>query len=345
MMLVCDAADCPLATDGRCLEGFEEPNECPHTHEADENDGLKAKEPVQNDTGESATAADEIVDIVESKENPAVLDLGGNESLSISGAEGVAARYGARVVLVSGAYFSGKTCLVAGIYGLFHDGSAADWSFMGSTSLVALDARYHAKRAITGLEGPDSQRTRDEDMRLLDLRIAGPDGGVNLMFSDVRGEYFEDIVNGRPVNEVISLAARTDLLIIVLDGSRLADRFGRNSVVSFARQLIGGLTEPGGIRGGVPVALVVTKADKVDKAARAWLDDQLEGLAEFASQRELGTADRFVVAAFPGPDHPEPVGMVSLLEWLLADRSPAPRVPIGDDPQGTRSFLRGAVGD
>lgn len=345
MTLVCEEPGCPLATDGRCLEGLDDPSQCPHTREADEEDGAQVEEPGQVEPDEPAVAADAIGEIVQEEVgDPPVVDLGGEQSLSMTEAEPVAARYAARVVLVAGAFFSGKTALVAGLYGLFLDGPAAGWNFAGSTSLVALDARYQGKRASTGLNEPDSQRTRDEDMRLLDLRLAGVGGRVNLMFSDVRGEYFEDVVGGRPVSEAVSLAARTDLTLILLDGGELADRFARGAEITFARQLIGGLTEAGGLRPGLPVALVVSKADKLDNDARLWLDQRLDGLAEFATERGMGTVERFVTAAFPKAELPEHVGLASLLEWLLARHSRPARAPVAEDPQGVRAFLRGPAG-
>lgn len=341
-MMICEQAGCPVAADGRCLEGFADPDQCPHTHKENDSEGLEPEKPDQDETPDAVASDHELDDLVEQAELPAVVALGGHESLSVGEAEDVAARHAARVVLVAGAFGSGKTCLVAGLYGEFLAGKAADWSFMGSTSLMALDARYHGTRAVTELEQPDSQRTRDEDMRLLDLRLAGPEGPVNLMFCDVRGEYFEDVVSGRPVSDAVRLAARADLLLVALDGSRLADRYERSTVISFARQLVGGLTETGGLGPGIPMALVVTKADKLEEDGGDWLAEQLDGLAEFATQRGLGTVGRFVTAAFPDASHPKPLGIIPLLEWLLADRSPSPRGPVVDNSGYTRSYLRGA---
>jgi hypothetical protein len=345
MTLVCEQDGCPLAADGRCLEGLEDPAQCPHTQEVDGSDGPQTEELEDTETPETAAAVDHSDDaLVEAAAAPAMVDLAGDQSLSISEAEAVAARYAASVVLVAGAFFSGKTTLVAGLYGLFLDGPAADWNFAGSTSLVALDARYHGKRAVTGLTEPESQRTRDEDMRVLDLRLAGPSRRVNLMFSDVRGEYFEDVVSGRPVGDAVSLASRTDLLIVLLDGEHLADRYERGPTISFARQLIGGLTEPGGLRRGLPIALVVSKADKLGDDDDVWLDEQVDQLAEFAAQRGMGNVERFATAAFAKADHPENLGLARLLEWLVADRSPEPRAPVPDNPEGVRSYLRGPAG-
>lgn len=337
MTLVCSEPGCPLATDGRCLESFDDPRECPHTTEvADERaeTGAEAAE-----TGELAPASK-----VEEPLAADIVDLAGDQSMSISEADAVAARYGANVVLVGGAFESGKTSIVAGLYGLFLENEVAGWSFAGSNCLVALDARYHGKRASSGLSQPHSPRTRDEDMRLLDLRLARDGRIVNLMFSDVRGEYFEAVVGGQPVADAVSLAARADLAMVLLDGKRLADPYRRAGEVTFVRQLIAGLTEPGGVRAGLPLALVVSKVDELADDQYAWVDMQLDVLSEFAVERGFARADRYLTAAFAKAQADELQGMPDLLEWLVTDRTATSAKPVPADPPGLRTYLRGPFG-
>jgi hypothetical protein len=338
MTLVCSEPGCPLATDGRCLESVEDPRECPHTTEV-------ADEPGENGGVAEAEELVEPADEAEEMAEVETIDLGGDQSLSISEAEPVAARYGATVVVVvGGAFESGKTSIVAGLYGLFLEKEVAGWSFAGSNCLVALDARYHGKRASSGLSEPASARTRDEDMRLLDLRLARAGRVVNLMFSDVRGEYFEAVVGGQPVAEAVSLAARADLAIVLLDGKRLADPYGRAREVTFGRQLIAGVTEPGGARAGLPLALVVSKVDELADEQQAWVDEQLEVLGQVAVERGFASVERHLTAAFAKAEADEHQGMPGLLEWLVADRMPPRTVPEPAGPPGLRSYLRGRSG-
>jgi hypothetical protein len=350
MSRLCEEPGCPLLTDGRCLENYDNGVGCPHVREDDSDpsvadqstagpeEQLKTPPPPEADA-EVEEDVDEFIGQVASEAESAPVELGGDLSMSLAESEAIAARYGARVVLVCGPFSSGKTSLVAGLYGLFLDGPPRGWSFAGSTSLMAIDRRFHAKRAATGFSEPDQAGTREDDMRLLDLRLSRRGRRISLMFSDVRGEYFEDITAGRPVEEAVPLAWRADLAAFVVNGDDINDLSRRAGAMHLMRLLIGGMTESGGLRPDTPFAVVVSKADRVEATAVTWFEQQAEGLVAFAQSRGLGEAHTFVTAAFPDASTPGQTGLEGLLDWMTAPSAPVESAA-RPEPAGLRTFLR-----
>src|SRR5262249_34294375 len=161
------------------LEGFDPPSECPHVlHEAP-----AVEEPTGSETEPRSDVELSGGDEGAKLDEPTV-ELGGGESLTLPLADQVATRYGAQVVLIAGDFQSGKTTLLAELYGRFLRGPYEGWSFAGSDCIRALDMRYHGTREGSGLAHPDVPRTEDEEMRLVDLRVDRGGTHVPLMLSD-----------------------------------------------------------------------------------------------------------------------------------------------------------------
>jgi hypothetical protein len=327
----CEADGCPVLESGRCLEGFENPTECPHaTRRTPQED----QEPEPE--SESTT---ELTEDGEKEPSQNAIELGGGESLTLPQSDRLANRHGGRVVLVAGEFQSGKTTLVAELYGRFLKGPYGDWSFAGSDCLRALDDRYHGTRESSGLTHPDVPRTEDEEMRLVDLRIHRDGKRLPLMLSDIRGELFDGIVGGGPVAKVVPLAARADRLMILIDGEQVANDFKRSVVLTWSKQLIGGLTEAGGIDTGTPTAIVLSKADLVDDEHSQWFAEEAEDLRQLALERGCGPTEIFMVAARPDASPHEPIDLHPLFEWLTAGSAEVAEMPINDKDVG-RSFWR-----
>jgi Double-GTPase 2 len=335
----CEQDGCPIAEDGRCFENFPDGEGCPHRRlsadptdpdargqSSDEGADLEAESRLEQQPEE--TASDNDSDHI---------DLGGDQSLSLSEAGAVAAAYGARVVLVAGEHKAGKTTLVAEFYARFLEGAYQEWEFAGAETLIALDRRYHGARVASGLDAPDTGRTEEEDMRLLDLRIRSDQTLMPLLFSDIRGESFDNVAQGAPVSNEISLARRTDRTMILVNGKRINDPFKRAEAISWTRQLIGGLTEPGGLPRDRPLAIVLAKADIVEEAAQAWFLERAEQLRQLALDRGCGPTEIFVTAARPVQEPHVPKGLGPLFSWIVQPGDQAVGIP-PPPPRPDRSF-------
>jgi hypothetical protein len=323
--------------DGRCLEGLGE--ECPHRQWADEAEATESGVAA----GVAAVASNDEEDGATEPARPDAteeehIELGGGYSITVREAEELAQAHGAHVVLIAGEFRCGKTTLVAEIYGRFLRGPYCSWTFAGSRTLYALDRRYHTTRDGSGLDQPDMPRTREEEMRVLDLRLVREDRRVPLMFSDVRGELFDNISQGAAVESEVPLAARANEVVALLNGFKVKDRFQRAEALNLFRQLIAGLAEDGGVTAGTPLAIVLSKRDLLDEADLEWFDEHETKLRELAERAGYGPVAVFRVAARPADAPHEPEGLEGLFDWLCEARRDSADLDPRDQLDVTRTY-------
>ncbi|MBF4563128.1 GTPase domain-containing protein [Microbacterium sp. VKM Ac-2870] len=320
--LACSQTACPLRDDGTCLDGFTDPTECPNI--------LHASDDVAGDSSgidEDLTSLDFSLD--EGLENDfepgdaaaaPTSYIGGDEALSMSEAGDVTASRPSAVILVAGDYASGKTTLVVELWAQFLDGSFNGWDFAGSRTLSAFDRRHLPARLSSGRTEATTERTQDDDMRLLHLELAaGPSRRASLLFSDVKGEFFGDLVDGQPVAESVPLAKRADLCVLVIDGEHLKQPADRAGSLWRSRLMLGALTEAGGLLPGTPLLITISKSDLLSRSARDEVEAAVEPLRRFASDRNLVPEIAFI-SARPDDAQDAPRGLESVLEWATRDR-------------------------
>jgi hypothetical protein len=328
---VCSQPGCPIAEDGRCLDGFPDGKGCPNLAD----DGRAP--PTEPELPEA-----EFSDVVlgpRSEEPPVeeeFIELGGDQSLSLLEADEVAARWGARVILLAGEYDFGKTTLVSQLYGQFLKGRFHGSTFAGSRCLMALDRRHQSSRGPGGKPKPG--HTTDEGMRLLDFQVVTREGlRVTLLLTDIQGEFVRSVIDSAPVSDELPIAARADRVAVLVNGAQVGDPYNRQVAVQRARLLIGSLTEPGGFPSGRPIALVLTKCDLVSDEGLAWFAEKALELEQFAQSRGSGATTTIVTAAQPDEPPHKPTGLDLFLEWLL---EPDPHPPVVAMPRSERDDER-----
>lgn len=319
----CVQPECPLAVNGTCLEGFDRPQEeCPHIGPTervadpspDQSDGTVVAVGAQ---AESSAAEDD------SESRGTVLDLGGDEALSLVEGDDLTAKCRCTVVLVAGEFESGKTTLLVELFAKFLISPFADWSFGGSRTLRAFDHRHKTARVSSGAARASTERTQDDDMRLLHLRLGRHDNGraappsemQDILVSDVRGEFFENVINGGDIAVEVPLADRADCCVVLIDGSLLAMPQSRHEAFFRIRQLVGGLTSPGGIRDGVPLAVICSKADLLPPDQTDDVTALLSDLNGWCESRSLHPTN-ILVSARPADPSRNEQGLGELLRWI-----------------------------
>lgn len=266
-----------------------------------------------------------------------VLD-GGDAALSIEEANLVATEFGTTVVLIAGGQSTGKTTMGVTIWSQFLEGPFADFRFAGSRTLDAFDQRHFASRVSSGNSHAETERTESEDMRVLHLRVASASQDVvDLMLSDIRGEFFEDLINGLPpTGGLLPLVRRADKVLVIVDGDRVAAAADRQTAIREARLLIGRLTDPGWMDSDTPLQVTLTKLDLIDsEATLAWYGDQETKLVRFAHDRGLVNVTAARISA-----RPTPIGFEDLLVWIVAPAYRPELVRVAT-PQSGRVFLTG----
>jgi hypothetical protein len=130
--VICSNRLCRLAHDGKCLEGYEDLEKCPNY----------GREPVE---GEDDEAADEerLEDAFDG------IRLADALPLATGRASRLLAILPSRMLGIIGAYDSGKTSVIAGLYDLFQMGPVSGLTFAGSSTLHGLELICHDARAAS----------------------------------------------------------------------------------------------------------------------------------------------------------------------------------------------------
>lgn len=253
---------------------------------------------------------------------PAMVYLGGDEALTVEESDRITANTAAPILLLAGEIESGKTTLLAELYGRFLEGPLAGWDFAGSETLMAFEEALKASMEESGNEEARTERTVYTNIRLLHYCLSRQDtrDRIDLLATDVRGELFEHIANGVPVGDEVPIARRADRVVVVLDGAKVGDKFKRANVVSSTVQLVGGLCAAGGLRPKTPLLFVLSKVDLAGIQGVAFFKEkcgeQLIPLAESAGM----VATALEIAARPSGGA-TPIGLEEFLRWSGQPRS------------------------
>lgn len=288
----CTNADCNLAADGKCVEGYELA-ECPHIGQLSIDDIAETDD----------AAAIEAAAVPPPSEPP--LELSPGEALHRQDASKLQGCRISRSIGVIGPHDSGKTSLIAGIFDLLQEGPVSGVSFAGSSSLIGFERICHLARAASKRAEPHTARTTvgaDATFFHLDLN-QGEAGIISLFIGDRSGEDYLG------ANDEIALAdqffeiRRADCITLLVNGAHLADQTKRHEVKATAPQIVDALVEAGAIRSGSRMAVVLTKKDAVIASLQPdRVTKDFEGLVEAirnANGTHFGEVKPFVVAASP----------------------------------------------
>jgi hypothetical protein len=247
------------------------------------------------------------------------------DALTLEQARQLSGRRGARLVLVMGEAGTGKTALFAALWQrLIEQDGLAGHRLAGSRTALGFERRAHWQRLDCGQSEARFPPTPPGDAVLLHLRVRRPDGErVELLLSDLAGEQFERVREGRPLRAEIPWAARADRFVIIVDGEALS-RAGESEIaVTRVERLLRSLQTASAVRERARVALVLTKADTLSAAGESAVARHESPLADVA--RESDPEATWIRTAALAPAGADPQGLGALTAWLCGtDRSQAP---------------------
>lgn len=324
--LTCSNADCSLASDGKCVEGYEIA-ECPHAGRISIDDIPEAEEPEF---------------VVTQPEPPIALASG--EALDRDRASILQRRRVSRSIGLIGPNDSGKTSLIAGIYDLLQERPLSGVAFAGSSTLLGFEKVCHLARAASRRNAPHTERTsRGVDATFFHLDLYQEEVGLTSLFiGDRSGEDYLAATDQISQADQFFEIRRADCVTLLVNGAQLADSGLRHEVRAAAPQMVDALVEAGAIRAGCRLAIVLTKKDSVIASPHAErVQKDFDGLVKSIGASHagyLGEVRPFVIAASPKDcervARGEGVGDL-LLFWLRAN---PPAVALGDD--APRNFER-----
>lgn len=264
----CSKPDCQVSITGSCAEGHDPLASCPNF----------GQEPIEDEDEFDESFIDE-------EENPSTdhpgVRLPDGEALTPDALERFKLGAPVSVISIIGDSHSGKTTLLCSLYDRFLRGPFSDHLFSGSRSLVALEKRLHFSRIDSGRSTPETQRTSISDgLRYFHFSVSHtemPSMKLHIMLSDRAGESYKQARDNTTLVKQLIEIPSADRVVILLDGSKVADPIERAGAIQAVRQTLRVLLDNGALNSSSIVQVVTTKFDLlVNHAEGQELNDILE---------------------------------------------------------------------
>lgn len=245
----CKQEGCTAGQDGKCLEGFDDLQKCPHFEFFETAPpGVESRE--EASTQEVSPAEPEA---------PIMVNLPEGKKLEPDSAKWITMAWPTRLIIVAGAADSGKTTLLAGLYERFNKVPFAGYVFAGSRTLPGFEQRCHLARLASWASKPDTERTKQWIERdLLHLRVRVEDlsrPAQDMLFSDLPGEKFRALRDSVEEAKRMVMLRRADHFVLLIDGEKLADPGRRQGAYSDGTLILQSCSDAGmlGLRSRVDI--------------------------------------------------------------------------------------------
>ena len=271
MVLKCGRANCTVAETEECLLN-NDPASCPERVTVDDGSGLNGPEKEYFPPSRACTLRD---------------------------AQSLMARGYMQIVGVLGEPDAGKTACLVSLYLLLGRNRLDGFGFADSTTLRGFEEISRGARRWNRAHPPEelthhTRLTGDRSASFLHLRLARTEGAIDLLLSDLPGEWTKELISKRRVDRLAFLK-RADVIWLVIDGGRLrrseTRQASRHGIKLLAERLGTFLSDM-----KPPLIFVVTRRDQ------GVLED--ESLAELRAigEREGFDSDVVEVACFADAD-------------------------------------------
>ena len=312
---ICANRECRIVQGGKCVEGHDDLAKCP----------FYGREPEEVDDGPDDDDQD-ATDAFDGTHLPDALPLERGR------ADNVLAMLPSRMIGVIGAYDSGKTSVIAGLYDLFQMGPVSDVTFAGSSTLHGLEIICHDARVASERDEPHSERTKRGEVRFYHIDVRRDGAIQSMLIADRSGEEYEEVadlaVNATGMFEL----RRADVVTVLVDGRRLASPSDRADVMGAIPLIIRGMVENGAFVRRPNLAIVLTKDDAVQASPRKERVEQdfraIVGGVREAFAGHFGEFGSFVTSASPRDTNVvRGAGLGEMLEFWMKP---------GAEPKGVR---------
>ncbi|WP_133645219.1 TRAFAC clade GTPase domain-containing protein [Paraburkholderia flava] len=249
--VICANRQCRVAGDGKCLEGYEELSRCPYYGRelgAEAGDASSHEEHQEN-----------TFDGIRLQDASALQTPRANRVLTI---------LPSRMIGVIGAYDSGKTSVIAGLYDLFQNGPVSGALFAGSSTLHGLELICHDARVASNRDEAHSERTKRGEVQFYHVDVRQDGELRSLLIADRSGEEYEEVADLASNASAMFELRRADVITILVDGRRLASPVERADTMGAIPLILQGMVENGAFARKPNIAIVLTKDDVVQVSAR-----------------------------------------------------------------------------
>lgn len=212
------------------------------------------------------------------------------QGLTLSEARALANETYAHLIGLLGEFDVGKTSLVASIYVLAAHRMLTDFTFKSSLTIPALEERAEFARSwVDGKPGgapPHTVLGDKEFPPLLHLALMSGSEPVHLLFTDLPGEWTEELVARADAAAQFQFLHRCDCILIALDCKKLQDL--RESEVRRLKILFERLASMQ-LDPDIPIFLVLTKFDLVGQVVPPAVDDILRDAQKIGYKPSIAT--------------------------------------------------------
>ena len=267
--LICNQEGCPLRTQGTCLEGVDDPHDCPHVKAQNVPDQLAAETSTEDeDTDLLAQPAD-------------WMSLSGGYELTVREADTITLQYDTRLVVFAGEPDAGKTTLMATIYELLSRGTVSQHRFAGTESILAFERACFPSRIASGNLKPTTTHTKHMRPRFYHLSLLDESDEAHtkrhFLFADISGEAFLRASDTEEEAHKLHFIKRANRFVLLLDGEKLASRTKRQDVVQRGLLVLRSLVAVGILNKQSSIQVIFSKLDCLDKT-----DSNVLGFLQYA---------------------------------------------------------------
>jgi len=327
-MPLCKLADCPVAKDGRCLEG--RGADCPNLVQDSDVPEVIAPPPTTAQVSKPPSVTFE--------------PLPGRTPLDVAEARRFARRGPCMVVALAGMPECGKTSLLARLHQLFQAGPIAGFDFAGSHSLPHFEEmnwRATIESGESGLQMTRSSSQFDNSFLHLAVRSTVRGSRVELLLNDIAGETFKKAVATQLDCEKLLALARADHLVVMIDGAALAAPELRHHHIEQVGDFLQRVLQGGqcGLRTALHV--VISKLDKL--RGHEAVADGLQEDFEVRLRAAVGSLSFWRIAARPMDDSlptKERIGQLFAFWAETTHRYPTAALPTVPRSAWERDFCR-----
>lgn len=257
---VCSNPECQVAETGVCEKGIELLEACPD-YSAEEVEGL---DPGNGDNEDKSS--DEDVTLIS------------NELISEKLISNFRGRFPTQTVVLIGEQKTGKTTLLAALYGLLCKAPLGNRSFAGSRTLFSFAERNRLALKNSKLDVPTTPRTsRADPVGFFHLCLKTDKLTTDLLISDRSGEAFEAASVDTALMTNLTELALADRVCFLLDADRLTNIETRANYKRVFRQSIQALLDNAKIPRSAAIEILVTKIDRLsEKIEGRYLDAEID---------------------------------------------------------------------
>ncbi|ESY85779.1 hypothetical protein X739_16125 [Mesorhizobium sp. LNHC220B00] len=197
----------------------------------------------------------------------------------------------AQTVVLIGEQKTGKTTLMAALYGLFCKGPVGGLEFVGSHTLYSFAERNHLAMVRPDRAAPTTPRTSiAEAVGYFHLKVRNGENASDVIVSDRSGETFEAARVDTSLMDRLTELALADRVCFLLDAARLTNIAARHGYRRIFKQTIRALVDNDVIPKTAVIEVLVTKIDRVSREREG--RDLSAEVAEYEAEltREFGDA-------------------------------------------------------